>query len=52
MLDADGAQAPSGALNLVLNAMQASPAGQTVTIDISKSLRRTARIKVIDRGRG
>ncbi|MGO8995755.1 MAG: two-component system sensor histidine kinase NtrB [Polyangiaceae bacterium] len=52
VLNADGRKIRQALLNLVLNAMQASPSGQKVTIDISKCCGGSACIKVIDRGQG
>jgi signal transduction histidine kinase len=39
-------------LNLVLNAMQASPRGEKVTVEVAKCCGGAACIKVIDRGHG
>jgi signal transduction histidine kinase len=52
VLNADGRKLRQALLNLVLNAMQASPAGETVTIEIAKCCGGAACIKVIDRGQG
>jgi signal transduction histidine kinase len=52
VLNADGRKLRQALLNLVLNAMQASPSGETVTIEIAKCCAGAACIKVIDRGQG
>jgi signal transduction histidine kinase len=52
VLNADGRKLRQSLLNLVLNAMQASPAGETVTIEIAKCCGGAACMKVIDRGLG
>jgi signal transduction histidine kinase len=52
VLNADGRKLRQSLLNLVLNAMQASPAGETVTIEIAKCCGGSACVKVIDRGHG
>jgi len=52
VLNADGRKLRQALLNLVLNALQASPAGETVTIEIAKCCGGAACIKVIDRGQG
>jgi signal transduction histidine kinase len=52
VLNADGRKLRQALLNLVLNAMQASPAGETVTIEIAKCCAGAACMKVIDRGQG
>jgi signal transduction histidine kinase len=52
VLNADGRKLRQALLNLVLNAMQASPSGETVTIEIAKCCGGAACIKVIDRGQG
>jgi signal transduction histidine kinase len=53
-LNADARKIRQALLNLVLNAMQASPAGQKVTIDIGRacSVDGFLRLRVIDRGAG
>lgn len=52
-VNADGRKLRQALLNLVLNAMQASPTGKTVTIDVGKTLcGDMARIKVSDEGPG
>jgi signal transduction histidine kinase len=52
VLNADGRKLRQALLNLVLNAMQASPSGETVTIEVAKCCGGAACIKVIDRGQG
>ncbi len=52
VLNADGRKLRQAMLNLVLNAMQASPSGETVTIEIAKCCGGAACVKVIDRGQG
>jgi signal transduction histidine kinase len=52
VLNADGRKLRQALLNLVLNAMQASPSGETVTIEVAKCCAGAACIKVIDRGQG
>jgi signal transduction histidine kinase len=52
VLNADGRKLRQALLNLVLNAMQASPSGETVTIEIAKCCGGAACLKVIDRGQG
>jgi signal transduction histidine kinase len=52
VLNADGRKLRQALLNLVLNAMHASPAGETVTIEVAKCCAGAACIKVIDRGHG
>jgi signal transduction histidine kinase len=52
ILNADGRKLRQSMLNLVLNAMQASPAGETVTIEVAKCCGGSACVKVIDRGHG
>jgi signal transduction histidine kinase len=52
VLNADSRKLRQSLLNLVLNAMQASPAGETVTIEIAKCCGGAACMKVIDRGHG
>ena len=52
-LEADGRKLRQALLNLVLNAMQASPRGSTVTLEVAKSCSDGAAvIKVMDRGGG
>ena len=52
-LKADGRKLRQALLNLVLNAMQASPRGATVTLEVAKSCSDGAAvIKVMDRGAG
>jgi signal transduction histidine kinase len=53
-LNADARKIRQTLLNLVLNAMQASPAGQKVTIDVGRacSVDGFLRLRVIDRGTG
>ena len=52
VLNADGRKIRQALLNLVLNAMQASPIDETVTIEIAKCCGGAACMKVIDRGQG
>jgi signal transduction histidine kinase len=52
VLNADGRKLRQALLNLVLNAMQASPSGETVTIEVAKCCGGAACLKVIDRGQG
>jgi two-component system, NtrC family, sensor histidine kinase HydH len=52
VLNADGRKLRQALLNLVLNAMQASPWGETVTIEIAKCCGGAACLKVVDRGQG
>jgi signal transduction histidine kinase len=52
VLNADGRKLRQALLNLVLNALQASPAGETVTIDVVKCCGGAASLRVIDRGQG
>src|SRR5580692_6722867 len=52
VLNADTRKLRQALLNLVLNALQASPAGETVTIEIAKCCGGAACVKVIDRGQG
>jgi signal transduction histidine kinase len=52
VLNADGRKLRQALLNLVLNAMQASPAGEAVTIEVAKCCGGAACVKVIDRGQG
>ncbi len=52
VLNADNRKLRQALLNLVLNAMQASPTGETVTVEIAKSCGWGACIKVSDRGAG
>jgi signal transduction histidine kinase len=52
VLNADNRKLRQALLNLVLNAMQASPAGATVTVEISKSCGWGACITVKDNGPG
>jgi signal transduction histidine kinase len=52
VLNADGRKLRQALLNLVLNAMQASPSGEIVTIEVAKCCAGAACIKVIDRGQG
>jgi signal transduction histidine kinase len=52
VLNADARKLRQGLLNLVLNAMQASPEGETVTIDVTKSCGWGACVTVTDRGPG
>jgi signal transduction histidine kinase len=52
VLNADGRKLRQAMLNLVLNAMQSSPSGETVTIEIAKCCGGAACVKVIDRGQG
>ncbi|HEY2511768.1 MAG TPA: ATP-binding protein [Polyangiaceae bacterium] len=52
VLNADGRKLRQALLNLVLNAMQASPVGETVTIEVAKCCGGAACVKVIDRGAG
>jgi signal transduction histidine kinase len=52
VLNADGRKLRQALLNLVLNAMQASPQGETVTVNVSKSCGWGACITVTDRGPG
>jgi signal transduction histidine kinase len=52
VLNADGRKLRQALLNLVLNAMQASPPGETVTIEVAKCCGGAACMKVIDRGQG
>ncbi len=52
VLNADGRKLRQAMLNLVLNAMQASPAGETVTMEVAKCCGGAACVKVIDRGQG
>jgi signal transduction histidine kinase len=52
VLNADGRKLRQALLNLVLNAMQASPTGEKVTIEIAQCCGGAACIKVIDRGAG
>jgi signal transduction histidine kinase len=49
---ADGRKLRQALLNLVLNAVQASPAGTSVRIAVARRCDDTARIQVIDRGEG
>jgi two-component system sensor histidine kinase HydH len=53
-LNADARKIRQALLNLVLNAMQASPTGEKVTIDVGRacSVDGFLRIRVIDRGAG
>ena len=52
-LNADGKKLRQALLNLVLNAMQASPRGSTITLEVAKSCSDGAAvIKVMDRGAG
>lgn len=52
-LNADGKKLRQAMLNLVLNAMQASTRGTTVTLEVAKSYADgSAQIKVLDRGAG
>jgi signal transduction histidine kinase len=51
-LNADARKLRQALLNLVLNAMQASPRGERVTIEVAKTMCAGATIKVIDRGPG
>jgi signal transduction histidine kinase len=52
VLNADGRKLRQALLNLVLNAMQASPSGEKVTVEIAKCCGGAGCIKVIDRGAG
>ncbi len=52
VLNADGRKLRQALLNLVLNAMQASPAGEKVTVGVSKSCGWGACITVTDHGPG
>jgi signal transduction histidine kinase len=52
VLNADGRKLRQALLNLVLNAMQASPRGEKVTIHVSKSCGWGACLTVTDRGQG
>jgi signal transduction histidine kinase len=52
VLNADGRKLRQALLNLVLNAMQASPPGEVVTMEVAKCCAGAACIKVIDRGQG
>ena len=52
VLNADGRKLRQALLNLVLNAMQASPSGEKVTIGVSKSCGWGACITVTDHGPG
>jgi signal transduction histidine kinase len=52
-LEADGKKLRQALLNIVLNAMQASPRGSTVTLEIAKScIDGAAVVKIADRGAG
>lgn len=52
-LNADAKKLRQALLNLVLNAMQASPRGSTITVEVAKSCGEGAAvIKIIDRGVG
>jgi two-component system sensor histidine kinase HydH len=51
-LNADRRKLRQALLNLVLNAVQASPSGQTVSIDVKRACSGGATIQVIDRGGG
>jgi signal transduction histidine kinase len=52
-LNADNKKLRQALLNLVLNAMQASPRGSTVTLEVAKScIDGAAVVKVMDRGAG
>jgi signal transduction histidine kinase len=52
VLNADGRKLRQALLNLVLNAMQASPPGETVVIEVSKCCGGAATLKVVDHGQG
>ena len=52
VLNADGRKLRQALLNLVLNAMQASPRGEKVTINVSKSCGWGACLSVVDHGPG
>ena len=52
VLNADNRKMRQALLNLVLNAMQASPAGEKVTVHVSKSCGWGACVTVIDHGPG
>jgi signal transduction histidine kinase len=51
-INADGRKIRQALLNLVLNAMQATPAGKKVTLKVAKRCEGGAIIKVIDEGAG
>ncbi len=49
---ADARKLRQALLNVVLNAMQASPRGRVVTIGIARATPDTVRVRVVDRGEG
>jgi signal transduction histidine kinase len=51
-VNADARKLRQALLNLVLNAMQASPRGRSVTVDIGRSCGEMIKIKVVDEGVG
>ncbi len=51
-IEADGRKLRQAMMNLVLNAMQASPEGSVVTIETAANLVGAATIRIIDRGEG
>jgi signal transduction histidine kinase len=52
VINADGRKLRQALLNLVLNAMQATPAGKKVTIKVSKRCEGGVAMRVIDQGSG
>jgi nitrogen-specific signal transduction histidine kinase len=52
VVDADARKLRQAVLNLVLNAMQASPEGRTVKVDVASTGCGGARIRIIDEGSG
>jgi signal transduction histidine kinase len=51
-IEADGRKIRQALLNLVLNALQASPEGATVTVEVSENAQAQAIVRVIDHGEG
>lgn len=52
VIDGDGRKLRQALLNLCLNAVQASPAGATVTLEVVRIDDRAVELRVIDRGSG
>jgi len=51
-IEADGRKVRQALMNLVLNALQASPDGATVTVEVSENAHAEAIVRVVDHGEG